>query len=300
MVNERIIAINSTFLGLGITILIIGLVTAFFRSKKDKFRFTDLIREADGYPSLARLQFLCWTIIVIFCFTTASMVRLLGGLSEPPGATMIPENLLLLMGISVSVTPISAYMTNAKYGDPKPEDLKRSKLDSRPWSSMLLENKMPSLSRFQMLSWTVLSIILYFSSFYIQLATLDISQLGNFNLPDIDFTMVALMGLSQGAYIGGKFVSSTSVLIKEIIPDEIEFEKIEDTIITISGKHFGTEKGILWVGKDRVDENDISKWNNEIIEFKLDKIKPGPKKGTYKVKILVGTKEATEEFEIVQ
>jgi len=299
MVNESILAINSTFLGLGITIFIVVVMMAFLRWKEGKFRFTDLIREADGYPSLARMQFLCWTLIVLFCFTTTTMVRLLGGLSEPPGATMIPENLLLLMGISVSVTPISAYMTQTKYGDPKKEDLERSNLDSISWSSMLLENNMPSLSRFQMLSWTILSIIMYLSTFYVQLAKLNISQLSSFNLPNIDYTMVVLMGLSQGAYLGGKFVSPTSISIKEIIPDEIDLGKIEEDIITISGKHFGTEKGTLWMGKKRVDEESIVKWDDKIIEFKIDKIKPKLTKEDNKVKLLVGTKEATKELNVI-
>jgi len=239
--------------------------------KKSNKSFLDVAKGSDGWPSLALVQFLCWTLVVIFCFTTVSLIRYLGGVLDIPGN--IPENLLILMGLSVTVTPISAYISIKKYGEPgKPGG----------WESMLLENEQPSLSRFQMFSWTILSIFLYLLLFFSTLKELDITKLQDLFLPDIDSTLVWLMGLSQGAYVGGKFMSPPRISITGIYPEKVSKGKTA----TITGANFGTDKGSIIIGKETISREDIKEWGENRIDFIVPDFK-----GKYDVAVLVGTKE---------
>jgi hypothetical protein len=93
---------------------------------------------------------------------------------------------------------------------------------------MLEESKKPSLTRFQMFGWTWIGILIYiailFSTVSTTLMDMQIARmyqqlqpneveytrlhcdnpLRKLTLPDIDPTLVILMGLSQGGYLGGK------------------------------------------------------------------------------------------------
>ena len=107
LTNEPLLLVS---LGIGgvISIIIYIAASRILRRGNKNYSFIDLARDSDGYPSLARFQFLSWTMVIIFSFTTIAIIRILGGVLEFPGE--IPRNLLTLMGISVSVTPVSAYL----------------------------------------------------------------------------------------------------------------------------------------------------------------------------------------------
>ena len=105
---------------------------------------------------------------------------------------------------------------------------------------MLEENEKPSLTRFQMFGWTWIGILIYIGILFSTVSTtlmdtqvvkimcqeLQPNELGvccinivinhckslQF-LPDIDPTLVILMGLSQGGYLGGKIVTTPTMKI---------------------------------------------------------------------------------------
>lgn len=286
----------SLSIGLSIlaSLIIIRVAAWLFRKGKRGYSFIDLARDADGWPSLARFQFLSWTLVIIFSFTTVALVRLFDGVLDIPGD--IPENLLALMGISVSVTPVSAYLSKKKYGEAaKPsEELSAEKIrkeaKEKRWETMLLENNRPGLTRFQMFSWTVLSIFLYLALFFATLNEFAMNNIENLFLPDIDFTMVMLMGLSQGAYIGGKWVAPTRTKILSIGPEKAR----GGTIATIRGVNFGLDTDTVLVGNMTIKREDITMWDESRIDFKV----PNIETDEYKVKVLVGTKEAATKLKI--
>jgi hypothetical protein len=162
------------------------------------FRLGDfkIIKDATGYPSLAKFQLLLWTIIVTFAFFGIYLTRIFEGVLTPP--PMIPTNLLTLMGISVIVPALNKKASAYRYGiahPPAPDGTKTV--------SMLQENNTLELTRLQMFSWTLVSITIYLLLLY----STVVSKMGdaqNLILPDIDGTLVVLMGLSQAGYLGGK------------------------------------------------------------------------------------------------
>jgi hypothetical protein len=161
-----------------------------------KSRFSDIIRTADWDPSLSIFQFLLWTIIVLFSFFGIWLTRIFGGITIPVQGG-IPTNLLAIMGISVVVPFVSNYLTNVKQIPPPQEPI--------GLSAMLNEYDKPALSRFQMFAWTWIGIIIYLLTLFSSVRSFGPVQ--NLVLPDVDSTLVLLMGLSQVAFLGGKATS---------------------------------------------------------------------------------------------
>jgi hypothetical protein len=71
------------------------------------------------------------------------------------------------------------------------------------WGSILLEGGSSSVTRLQMFVWTWIGIFIYLTVFFGALYTLTLSssptQFNEVSLPDIDPTLVVLMGISQGS-----------------------------------------------------------------------------------------------------
>jgi hypothetical protein len=72
-----------------------------------------------------------------------------------------------------------------------------------PLGDIFNEDGKPAMTRFQMFVWTFVAIIVYLILFGMTLYELR-GSLGTLTIPDIDNTLLTLMGLSQGAYVAGK------------------------------------------------------------------------------------------------
>jgi hypothetical protein len=70
--------------------------------------------------------------------------------------------------------------------------LKRAALD------LVQETDSPSLHRFQMMAWTLLLGLVFLDSVYFKLA-----------MPEFDTSLLTLIGISNGAYLGFKFQTSS-------------------------------------------------------------------------------------------
>jgi len=172
------------------------------------------------------------------------------------------------MGISVSVTPTSAYISNLKYGEPplRGDELTDEHLKTErknlTFAKMLFESGRPSLTRFQMFSWTIISISIYLS----KLCSIFVLKrsVADFIIPDIETIMVLLMGLSQGAYIGGKWISPSSMYITSVYPEVVP----KGEVVTITGYNFGTEKQDILFNDERIAKKNITGWEEHRIDFK--------------------------------
>ena len=254
----------------------------------------DIIREA-GWPSLARFQFLAWTLIVVFCFTTICVMRFLGGNLDIPAD--IPENLLALMGISAGVTAVSSGVSRNKYGE---ETKKRSKQEytnlkeGKNWGTMLLENDAPSLTRFQMLSWTLLSVFLYGAKFLAYILTATEAEA--LVLPDIESTLLVLMGVSQGAYVGGKWVAPSKPTVFNATFNETEDRKTKKKkqYIVLNGTNFGGNKGLVVFDDTVIPQNQVT-WNNDVVTVEVDDLNTA---NDNEVILKIGAKETKYPFNL--
>lgn len=175
---------------------------------------TQFLRDGEGDPSLSRLQFFAWTGVVIFAFSWVCFIRVFSGVPTFPSA--IPANVLAVMGISTGAALASSQVESLAKDAPTTREESWGN-----WSSMLAEltkNKFsgnwemrPSLGRYQMFAWTVISI-----GIYVGILLTTVHQVwvgggaGSLNMPDLDPTLVVLMGLSQAGFVGSKAISLSS------------------------------------------------------------------------------------------
>jgi hypothetical protein len=212
-----------------------------------KSKFSDIIRGHDMDPSLSVFQFLLWTFVLIFAFTGIYFVRIFGGVSDPPQGPL-PVYLLAIGGISVATPIVSSLISSYRYnpvqfyeegeeviettGGKIPPPSKRPSL-----GEMLREYEKPTLSRFQMFAWTWISIGIYLSVLFSKVIETSY-RVHDLSVPDIDPTLVILMGLSQFAFLGLKTTASTNIQISNIYP----LEGKPKQVLSIFGKNFGEER----------------------------------------------------------
>ncbi len=254
-------------------------------------RLFDIIRDDDWYPSLALFQFVMWTSIIGFLFLGIYLMRVFAGvLSFPP---TIPTNILTLLGISVGVPIVSGCVSSIKYTTDTP---KKRPLTLKPYSSMLEENDKPTLTRFQMFMWTWIGIIIYLALFIAMITAPGALQaVQNLSLPDIDPTLVALMGLSQAGYIGGKAVATLAVELNEISPTKGRVGQP----ISLLGSGFGSKasEGAVWFGDTHVLGSAVDNWTSSRVDLKVP---AGVAEGSLEVKVVVGSSTSSSKpFEVI-
>jgi len=165
----------------------------------------EVILNDKGYPTISKFQFLLWTLVIAFTYFSIQIIIVVGTDYSTEQAYLIknvPENLLALMGISVAV-PIIASAKTRKTKKIKKQD------DSKSFGTMFLNlHGNLDLARLQMFLWTIIGISIYLHTVFDEILTL--SSIGELFLPDVSPTLLILMGLSQGAYLGSKFVGGNT------------------------------------------------------------------------------------------
>jgi hypothetical protein len=216
-------------------------------------RLRDIICDNSWYPSLAKFQFLIWTLIITFAFLWIYSLRVSGGLFDVGGfldsETSVPWNLLLLMGITGG-----AYVVNKKISEIK---YKHEERPAKPHKlvTMLYEGGRKSLTRIQYFAWTWIAAIVYLVILVLKVTT---ANSVNLSIPDIPGVLVYLMGLGQGAYIGGKYVTLESVFTKD---EAVEEPKPTDQIGNIGDK---LAKTSLSAGEIKKTSEKVSEASEEL------------------------------------
>ena len=142
----------------------------------------------DGRLSLSRIQIAAWTLAVGTIVFGHGLIQL-----DVPS---IPESIVALLGLSLATGGIS-YLQPKHAGPPVPPVLPVPPVPPVRWSlsDLLSDDGVPSISRAQMLFWTVLMVSLFV-----------LKSVLNGVVWEVPWAMVALMGISQGSYLAPKFV----------------------------------------------------------------------------------------------
>jgi len=145
-----------------------------------------IITSEDERYSLSRLQLYLWTIFVIIGYVAVCFAG--------RAFQTIPPNLSLLIGINVAAaitsTGIAYWGKVAMQKSTKGPDFVKDIFFETETSL--------DLPRTQMFVWTMVSLTVF------TVALVDTIRRGDPMLPEIPKGLVALMGLSQGAYLGTK------------------------------------------------------------------------------------------------
>ncbi len=256
------------------------------------WQFWNIIRGDDWYPSLSLFQLFLWTVVIVFAFLFMAIIMLQHGIS-PPVKSLNTPMLLTLLGISVGSPIISNSISSAKYASSNPGKPPKPLYQ---FSTMLEEGKKPSITRFQMFIWTWIAIIVFFISITNTINS-DLNSISQLNVPDVDPVLVALMGISQAAYLGGKSVSKTPS-IGGIYPRVISNDQLQkngDQLVSIFGNGFGNSvpRGTVWIGDKYFEypgdngtdgKRKILGWEDDRIDLRISK-EDYPVPGSYYVRI---------------
>jgi hypothetical protein len=250
----------------------------------------ELAKGDDGLPSSSVFQFVLWTIVAVFAYITIYVDRVQHGESGPMNE--IPTNLLILIGISSGAMLISKGITISQLSR---GTAVRSDRVPKGYSFKYFicdDSGQPSLNKFQMVAWTFIAI-----GIYIFLVTREVGNSAMPVLPNIDDSLLVLMGISQGTYLGKRLVSSTSPVLFSL--DKSAAKAGEEIIL--SGDNFGDKQigGIVRIdqptGQPGVVEkhypSEIKKWENNKISLVLPDGLPA---GLYNILALIGGKESNQ------
>ena len=239
-----------------ILLLFLSIPTLFLYSRKlrndanTNIRVLDFIVGDDGNYSLSRFQMVLWALVIMAFQTSVIGIMWFEHHRLDLYNLIFSDEILWLLGLSfgsyISVKGIAITRINSG-------SLKMKRVENPEWSALIMGNNGLDFSKFQMLVWTLLAIIVYLvqchhyfdlllyepstlkadgldklthSNLFAELFRSD-SQAGKYKLyiPNIDMTFIVLMGLSQGTYIGKKLVPDFKV--KEVLEKTIADKKYQ-------------------------------------------------------------------------
>jgi hypothetical protein len=187
-VKFRAIPVGWSMSWLGIMV-VFGLVVLWAARRTGMLRDSGIVD--GGKPpmfSLGRVQLAFWTFIVISSFVFIGMIT-------GDYLSSMKEHVLALLGISVGTSLGSSIIDNGASGTAP-----RAALASTGswWRDILNDGKDISLHRFQMAAWTIVLGIIFVHGVYSKL-----------DMPEFPATLLGLMGISAGTYLGLKVTQET-------------------------------------------------------------------------------------------
>jgi hypothetical protein len=180
-----------------------------------------LVMGEDGQPSTSKFQMLVWTAAAVFSFLAIYQIRFSSGFGQDLPGT--PTNLLIAMGISV-VTAVSAksiaVSSQAKSAAATAAAAAAGVPLAAPPPSLsgifADDSGLPDLGKVQVVLWTVIAVGVFLSNVFALIHSPGSPHVDPqtkivtypLGLPDISQTLMILMGLGHGAYIGKKIAES--------------------------------------------------------------------------------------------
>jgi hypothetical protein len=187
-------------LGLAVFWFVVALATHFHPMQ--------IVMGEDGVPSTSKFQFFMWTAVAVFGYI--AIFSLKPGAGDYVPLEPLPTNLLIAMGISAT-TAVGAKAIASQGGPAAPAPTMVATATSPSGDQtiivaqaeklggiMLEDDGSPDLAKIQLVIWTFIAIAIYLF-FVFQHVAAD-----NRQLPDIDRTLMILMGLGHSAYLGKK------------------------------------------------------------------------------------------------
>lgn len=188
----------------------------------------ELLEGADSRLSLSKFQFFLWFIVLLYSYIVVYIARYQAGDVSP--IQEIPPNLLIVSGASAGTMLLAKGITSSYV---QSGTISKTPAEKSNLSNLVNDDENYSnLSKIQLLSWTLVAIGIYLISILPQ------SVKSNGGLIDIDSTLMVLMGLSQGTYLGKKLVTTTMPILNAVAPSE---GKIGDEVI-LTGANLGSSQ----------------------------------------------------------
>jgi hypothetical protein len=215
--------------GLGV-LLLLYIVTAVM---SQHWSPRELVNGFDGFGSTSKLQWFLWLVVIIFAYTALWVLR--AEQSDLSALSKIPVNVLTVLGFSTGTAAVakgitSGYVQTAKVTKPGPPQVGATAANTG--GIFQDDSGAPELAKIQMMAFTIIAIGIFLATVIHQIVTDDISA----GVPDIDSSLLVLMGISQGGYLGKKLVTFGTPTL--YTPDPAR--AAPGTPVTLPGANLGT------------------------------------------------------------
>lgn len=165
----------------------------------------------DGRYSTSLFQGLAWTVVVIATYLAMWFARVHLGSLDAIGP--VPRNVLVAMGLSLGTTASAAAITGRRVGS------RRERRDPGDEAELALrqlicdDHGRPNLAKAQLMAWTAVALAIYLAAAVAAVAKTAAATGtdGLPTLPDIEPTLLLLMGIGQGAYLAVKASTAPEV-----------------------------------------------------------------------------------------
>lgn len=255
--------------------------------------------DGGGGFSISKFQFFVWTMVVGYVYALLYAARL-AATGNPQFLTSVPANVLLVMGFSVS-TAIAAKAITVNYLSQGRLTQQTAGQGNQGASSLITSDDIPDLNKIQMLFWTLVATIIFIIQAHNsipQIVACDSTSPNCF--PNIDNTLMLLMGISQASYIGGKLTTTNAPVIQSISPAAISTAALvappagtQPPVVNIVGSNFGDAQNdsLVLVNDSPLWASNKPTWSDGKIAFtmpsaKLDGSRWTP--GTCSINVQVG------------
>lgn len=247
----------------GVGILLIA--WALYRASTGEWNPLKLIDGADGRPSTSKGQWFFWTVAVLYAYVCIYYVRAKNG--NFAAIQEIPSNLLITMGLSGTTMALAKGITSYKVSvrslnktaAPAPA---AGKANANQGSLINDDDGYPALSKIQVLAWNGIAIIIFLIEVFHTVVTAKEAAL--LGLPDIDGSLMALMGVGQAAYLGKKMADSHTPRLTGLSKGAT---KPGEEII-IFGEAFGESQNGSQITFDRTPvEPAVKEWLTDQVKF---------------------------------
>lgn len=218
---------------IGVAFLVaLYVVTAFITGH---WRLKDLVNGFDGFGSTSKLQWFLWLIAILFGYVATWVLRAEQG--DYTALSDIPVNILTVLGFSTGTAAAAKGITAGYVQTGK---VAKTGVPANPTSATTGgvfqdDTGGPELAKIQMIAFTIIAIGIFLATVFHQIAIGDIKD----GLPNIDSSLLVLMGISQGGYLGKKLVTFGTPAL--FAPNPLSGPP--GTPVTVTGSGLGAQQG---------------------------------------------------------
>jgi hypothetical protein len=243
----------------------------------------------DGQASTSKFQFFLWTVVIFAAYVAIFAAK--AAVSSTLAITTfeeVPKNILVVLGFSIA-TAATAKGITASYVSSGRVSKGASSSSGGLGSTLQDDTGAPDLSKIQMIGWTFVAIAIYVYTVYYQvlyigtLSVADVHSLtmssqsvldtlpsyARISLPDIDPSLLVLMGLGQGAYLGKKLVTTSTPRVTGVSPSAVQAAaNTYAQAVAINGTGFGANQAGNQITLDGGPFHGTpSSWTDSCVQF---------------------------------
>jgi hypothetical protein len=220
-----------------------------------------LIEGADGRASTSKFQWLLWIMVVIFAYAVLWVLRAKQG--DYAAISQVPVNLLTVLGFSTGTAAAAKGITSGYVQGG--QVAKGQAVGGRTQPGILQDDSgVPELAKIQVMAFTLIALGIFLTTLIHQIVSNPVTT----SLPNLDSSLLVLMGISQGGYLGKKLVTFGSPALNAAIPSSAA----SNSQVTLTGAGLGPPPGgLLTMNGAPIT---VTSWSASAIKFQVPAADP--------------------------